>query len=151
VTLPGIGSFEHGLTALPVPFGPGEAEGKLDGLPVAFVSAQSSPLGPATAETAEFLRRCGAAVTEIRLGDLGIHGNGHAMMLEKNNAEVAAVITDWISRTTGSASGGETDFSFSFTSGGTRHTFQARTSGPGRASVSHSSVSVQSSSTRTST
>jgi hypothetical protein len=35
-------------------------------------------------------------VDEIRLGELGIHGNGHAMMLEKNNAEVAAVITDWI-------------------------------------------------------
>jgi hypothetical protein len=32
----------------------------------------------------------------LRLADLGIHGNGHAMMLEKNNAEIAAVITDWI-------------------------------------------------------
>jgi hypothetical protein len=42
----------------------------------------------------------GAAVDEIRLGDLGIHGNGHAMMLEKNNAEVAAVITDWIDKHT---------------------------------------------------
>jgi pimeloyl-ACP methyl ester carboxylesterase len=149
-SLPGIGSFEHGLTALPLPFGPGEAEGKLDGLPVAFVCAQSSPFGPVTAETAEFLRRCGAAVTEIRLAGLGIHGNGHAMMLEKNNAEVAAVITDWITATTGSASGGATDFSFSFTSGGTRHTFHASSSGPGRTSVSHSSVSVQSTSTSTS-
>ena len=36
------------------------------------------------------------SVDEIRLGELGIHGNGHAMMLEQNNAEVAAVITDWI-------------------------------------------------------
>ena len=31
-----------------------------------------------------------------RLGEIGIHGNGHAMMLEKNNVEVAAAITDWI-------------------------------------------------------
>lgn len=35
-------------------------------------------------------------MTELNLAGLGIHGNGHAMMLEKNNAEIAAVITDWI-------------------------------------------------------
>jgi pimeloyl-ACP methyl ester carboxylesterase len=95
-TLPGIGAFAHGLTPLPLSFGPGDADGKLDGLPVAIVSAESSPLAPATRETAEFLRRCGASVTEIRLGELGIHGNGHAMMLEKNNAEISAVVTGWI-------------------------------------------------------
>jgi pimeloyl-ACP methyl ester carboxylesterase len=46
--------------------------------------------------TAEFLRSCGADVDELRLGELGVHGNGHAMMLERNNAEIAALITDWI-------------------------------------------------------
>lgn len=95
-TLPGIGELSHGLTALPVAFGPNDGDGKLDGLPVAFVSAESSPLAPATHQSAAFLRSCGAAVTEIRLGELGIHGNGHAMMAEKNSAEIAAVITEWI-------------------------------------------------------
>jgi pimeloyl-ACP methyl ester carboxylesterase len=103
-TIPGIGHFAHGLTSLPLTFGPGESEGKLDGLPVAFVSAESSPLGPSCHQSAEFLRRCGADVTELRLGELGIHGNGHAMMLEKNNAEVSAVITEWITGKAGNGS-----------------------------------------------
>jgi hypothetical protein len=38
----------------------------------------------------------GADVDERRLGELGVHGNGHSMMLERNNAEIAALITDWI-------------------------------------------------------
>jgi pimeloyl-ACP methyl ester carboxylesterase len=96
VQIPGIGSFTHGLTSLPLAYGPDPANGKLDGLPVAVVTAESSGHGQADAATASFLRECGASVTEIRLGELGIHGNGHAMMLEKNNAEIAAVITGWI-------------------------------------------------------
>ena len=32
----------------------------------------------------------------IRLADRGIHGNGHMMMLEKNNQEIAAVMADWL-------------------------------------------------------
>lgn len=98
---PVLGEFTHGLTAVPVSFGPDEADAKLDGLPVAVVSAECSGFGPSCEQTASFLRSCGADVTELRLGGLGITGNGHAMMLEKNNAEVAAVITDWISKVVG--------------------------------------------------
>jgi hypothetical protein len=58
--------------------------------------AESSGHAPADQATASFLRSCGADVDELRLGELGLHGNGHAMMLEKNNAEIAALITDWI-------------------------------------------------------
>ena len=32
----------------------------------------------------------------IRLPDIGIHGNGHMMMIEKNNEQVAKVLTDWL-------------------------------------------------------
>jgi hypothetical protein len=81
---------------VPVNFGPRGDQPKLGGVPVAVVSAECSGFEPSCRATAQYLRSCGAAVDEIRLGDLGIHGNGHAMMLEKNNAEVAAVITDWI-------------------------------------------------------
>jgi pimeloyl-ACP methyl ester carboxylesterase len=94
--VPGIGEFSHGLTAVPLSFGPGDGDAKLGGLPVAVVTAESSGHGPSDQATAAFLRDCGADVTELRLADLGIHGNGHAMMLEKNNVEIAAVITDWI-------------------------------------------------------
>jgi Cdc6-like AAA superfamily ATPase len=33
-----------------------------------------------------------------RLADIGIRGNGHFLMLEKNNLEIAAVIADWLDR-----------------------------------------------------
>ena len=32
----------------------------------------------------------------MRLEELGIHGNGHMVMLEKNNLEVAAALQQWI-------------------------------------------------------
>jgi pimeloyl-ACP methyl ester carboxylesterase len=93
---PVLGSFRYGLAPVPLAFGPGPGDRKLGGVPVAVVSAECSGFEPSCRATAEYLRSCGAAVDEIRLGELGIHGNGHAMMLERNNAEVAAVITDWI-------------------------------------------------------
>jgi hypothetical protein len=33
----------------------------------------------------------------IELARLNVHGNGHMMMLEKNNMEVADVLNKWIS------------------------------------------------------
>ena len=38
----------------------------------------------------------GVKPTYIRLADLGIKGNSHVMMLEKNNKEIAAVIAKWL-------------------------------------------------------
>jgi hypothetical protein len=35
----------------------------------------------------------------VRLPDLGIHGNGHMMMLEKNNLEIAGVLENWLDKT----------------------------------------------------
>jgi hypothetical protein len=45
------------------------------------------------------LKQAGVPATWIRLADVGIHGNGHAMMLEKNNLQVADVLYGWISKT----------------------------------------------------
>ncbi|WP_448612799.1 hypothetical protein [Modestobacter sp. URMC 112] len=33
----------------------------------------------------------------LRLGEHGVHGNGHMMMVERNNGEVASVIEAWLS------------------------------------------------------
>src|SRR6185437_8388840 len=74
----------------------GRGRGQAHRHPIAVVSSPCSGFEPWCRATAEYLRSCGAAVDELRLGELGIHGNGHAMMLEQNNAEVAALITDWI-------------------------------------------------------
>jgi hypothetical protein len=32
----------------------------------------------------------------VYLGDVGITGNGHMMMLEKNNQAIAAFMADWL-------------------------------------------------------
>jgi pimeloyl-ACP methyl ester carboxylesterase len=112
VLLAGIGKIRYGLTAIPLSFGTdeigGEAQLTLGDLPIAVVTAQSSGHGPADRQTAEYLRRCGARVTEMRLAELGIHGNGHAMMLEKNNAEIVTAITRWITGVLGTTGDGTT-------------------------------------------
>jgi hypothetical protein len=46
----------------------------------------------------KYLQQAGAKPTFIRLADLGIHGNSHVMMLEKNNKEIAAVIAKWLDK-----------------------------------------------------
>jgi pimeloyl-ACP methyl ester carboxylesterase len=101
ILLPGIGKLRYGLTAVEVmSYGTDEVggEGKqtLGDLPIAIVTAEASGHGTADRETAEYLRRCGARVTEMRLAELGIRGNGHAMMLEENNADIVVAITNWI-------------------------------------------------------
>jgi hypothetical protein len=34
----------------------------------------------------------------VRLADVGIRGNGHMMMLEKNNLEIAAFLRQWVEK-----------------------------------------------------
>ena len=47
----------------------------------------------------KLLDQAGVHITWIKLADIGIHGNGHAMMLEKNNLEIADVIYKWLAKT----------------------------------------------------
>ncbi len=65
---------------------------------VAVYTAEASfvNVNPAQSPTS---KQAGVNATEIRLHDIGIHGNGHAMMLEKNNREALKPITDWIEKT----------------------------------------------------
>lgn len=46
--------------------------------------------------TVEYLRQAGVKVDFIRLEDLGIYGNGHMEMMEKNNLRIAEVLHQWI-------------------------------------------------------
>jgi len=45
-----------------------------------------------------FLKQAGVHAEEIRLADIGIHGNGHLMMGEKNNRETLKPILDWLDK-----------------------------------------------------
>jgi hypothetical protein len=45
---------------------------------------------------ADWLNANGAEADFIYLGDLGITGNGHMLMLERNSDALAQLIIDWI-------------------------------------------------------
>ena len=42
--------------------------------------------------TSKYLAQAGVANTFVQLADVGIRGNGHMLMLEKNNLEIARFI-----------------------------------------------------------
>jgi pimeloyl-ACP methyl ester carboxylesterase len=44
----------------------------------------------------KYLTQAGVENTWVNLGTVGIHGNGHMMMWEKNNLEIAAFIGGWL-------------------------------------------------------
>lgn len=68
----------------------------LSKVPILLVTAEASYHAAYDHCTVEYLRRAGVEVDFIRLSEKGILGNGHMMMLEKNNHQVAALIDDWL-------------------------------------------------------
>jgi pimeloyl-ACP methyl ester carboxylesterase len=67
-------------------------------IPVVIVSAEASYHAGYDHCTAAYLSQAGVRNTLIRLADMGVHGNGHMMMIEKNNAAIAGVIAQWLER-----------------------------------------------------
>jgi pimeloyl-ACP methyl ester carboxylesterase len=68
-------------------------------MPILVVMSEASYHAPYDHCTVKYLRQAGADPTFMRLADLGIKGNSHVMMNEKNNKEIAAVIAQWLART----------------------------------------------------
>jgi len=68
----------------------------LQKMPILVLTAEASYHAPYDHCTVNYLRQAGVTPTFIRLADLGIEGNSHVMMLEKNNNEIAAVIAKWL-------------------------------------------------------
>jgi pimeloyl-ACP methyl ester carboxylesterase len=125
--LPGMGALSWGLTAIPMTFDPPVTDpadigrelrrapepdladayvqteparrlANLSGVPTAVVTAEASWHAQFDHAIVEFLRQAGVDADHVRLADLGVHGNGHMMMLERNNAEVAQVIFQWLAK-----------------------------------------------------
>jgi pimeloyl-ACP methyl ester carboxylesterase len=71
---------------------------KLKGIPIMLLHAEASFAIPTAHCGAAFLTQAGVANDFIKLADLGIHGNGHFMMLEKNSLQIAGVIADWLNK-----------------------------------------------------
>ena len=71
----------------------------LQKIPVLVLSAEASYHAPYDHCTVKYLQQAGLRPTWIKLADVGIHGNSHVMMLEKNNRQIGAVIARWLDKT----------------------------------------------------
>ena len=70
----------------------------LQKMPILIVTAEASYHAPYDHCTVRYLEDAGVHATWIKLADIGIRGNGHMMMLEKNNRAIAAVMSDWLTK-----------------------------------------------------
>jgi hypothetical protein len=70
----------------------------LQKMPILVVTSESSYHRGYDHCTVKYLQQAGVRVTWIKLDEAGIHGNGHMMMLEKNNMEVAGVMANWLDK-----------------------------------------------------
>ena len=76
----------------------------LQKIPILIMTAEASYHAPYDHCTVKYLEQAGVHSTWIKLADIGIHGNGHMIMLEKNNLDIAAVISSWLSKSLTTAS-----------------------------------------------
>jgi pimeloyl-ACP methyl ester carboxylesterase len=65
-------------------------------VPVAVVSGEASVFRFTNGPLVDFLQQAGCDAVHIELADRGVHGNSHGSMFELNNADVLAVVTDWM-------------------------------------------------------
>ena len=70
----------------------------LQHIPVVIIMTEASYHAAYDHCTAAYLTQAGVRNTFIRLAELGIHGNGHMMMIEKNNQVIARVMVDWLDK-----------------------------------------------------
>ena len=45
-----------------------------------------------------YLKQAGVDVSFVKLADIGLRGNGHMMMMEKNSDAIAQVIIEWLDK-----------------------------------------------------
>jgi pimeloyl-ACP methyl ester carboxylesterase len=65
-------------------------------VPIAVVTSEASVFRFSDGPLVEFLQQAACDAIHIELADRGVHGNSHGAMFERNNADVLAVITDWM-------------------------------------------------------
>ena len=70
----------------------------LQHIPVMVMAAEASYHAVYDHCTAKYLSQAGVPTEFIRLEDKGIRGNGHMVMIEKNNLEIARLIDQWLMR-----------------------------------------------------
>jgi pimeloyl-ACP methyl ester carboxylesterase len=68
----------------------------LRGIPQLLVVAEASSAASTNHCVSKYLTQAGVQNTWLGLGSVGIHGNGHMMMLERNELEIAAYFAGWL-------------------------------------------------------
>ena len=68
----------------------------LKGMPHLLVVGEASSAASTNRCVSKYLTQAGVKNTWVNLGSVGIHGNGHMMMLEKNELEIAAFFAGWL-------------------------------------------------------
>ena len=69
--------------------------------PVLLLEAEASFYAGYNHCNVAYLQQAGVPVEFIKLADIGIKGNGHMMMMEKNSDQIAQVIADWLDKVIG--------------------------------------------------
>ncbi|MGY4303366.1 pimeloyl-ACP methyl ester carboxylesterase [Bradyrhizobium sp. USDA 4369] len=69
----------------------------LASIPVAVVTSEASAWSMHDHGTVDFLLQAGVPAVHLRLEEMGLRGNGHLMMQERNSDEIAGLLTKWIS------------------------------------------------------
>jgi pimeloyl-ACP methyl ester carboxylesterase len=70
----------------------------LEGIPVLNVSGEASYHRPYAHCIAKWLNQAGVKTKFVNLEDVGIRGNGHQFMSEKNSAEISKFFMDWLEK-----------------------------------------------------
>lgn len=74
---------------------PAKALTNLKNIPTLIVTSEASYHASYDHCTSQYLTQSGVKNDFVRLADKGIKGNGHMMMLEKNNLDIAALMAAW--------------------------------------------------------
>jgi 3-hydroxyisobutyrate dehydrogenase-like beta-hydroxyacid dehydrogenase/pimeloyl-ACP methyl ester carboxylesterase len=110
---PGIGTLAWGLTAAKVTFDPPFQTPEevraadpstlkipgLEGVPVAMLTGETSMFASFASSIVPFLQNAGAKVEHLDLPALGIHGNGHGLIYERNSDDAFEIVAQWLART----------------------------------------------------
>jgi len=70
----------------------------LENVPVLNVSGEASYHRPYSHCVAKWLNQAGVKTKYVNLEDVGIRGNGHQFMSEKNSAEISKFFMDWLEK-----------------------------------------------------
>jgi len=89
---------ENGIAPYKLQAEPARRLKNLRGIPIVVVTSEGSFASPGNPGAVAYFKQAGCTAEELRLVDHGIHGNGHMMMVEKNNVEVLEPIVAWIEK-----------------------------------------------------